>query len=308
MRRVFYFNILYRCNQFCRFCFSHNTSTGFLGSEISPKVFTECLKHNEVGEFDRVVINGGEPTLHKGLLELIKPAVKTGAETVLYTNGVKLENEVLAKLICESDIDRITVPIHGNSQLHEKITGVSGTYAQTLNGIGNIKNLAKKNLLELKFIVTNDMAASEFSLKDFLEDHSLLDVVGSIVITGQVNTRMAKYNDYQCVQVPGYLHFVERQINDLAKMLPIKLYDFEMCGFREDFLRWFDELRTEEGDTEYRYFFSDEKFPCPKELTYSSMRLTPKCLSCERRTYCRSIVNGYLVTEIYNGHKKLVME
>jgi len=308
MRRVFYFNILYRCNQDCLFCFSHNTKTEFSGSEISLDVFNECLRRNEVGVSDRVVINGGEPTLHKGLLEIIKLAVATGAETVLYTNGVAMADETLARLICDAKIDRITVPIHGSALLHDKITGVPDSYNQALIGIKNIGNYAETSLFELKFIVTNEMATSGFSCRSFFDKHLFPDSTSSVVITGQVNTRVANSNDYQCMQTHEYLRFAEQQIKDFSGLLPVKFYDFEMCGFSDKFLKWFDALETKENNVDYRYFFSDEKSSRLKELSYSSMRSTHKCLNCERRIYCRSIVDGYLVTDINDGHKKLEME
>lgn len=71
MKRVFYFNITYRCNYRCRYCFSHTTHGSVQRRDIDLSSFKESLSRFRVGTGDRIVLNGGEPTLHKNFMEII---------------------------------------------------------------------------------------------------------------------------------------------------------------------------------------------------------------------------------------------
>ena len=61
---IYYFNITYRCNSRCMFCAADipiNSSC----HEMQIEDFRNELDKENVGENDRVIVNGGEPTLHK---------------------------------------------------------------------------------------------------------------------------------------------------------------------------------------------------------------------------------------------------
>ena len=59
----------------------------------------DMIKKYGVSSNDRVILNGGEPTLHPNLIKILQLFHKTGAEIVLYTNGRKLKEGFIYKWI-----------------------------------------------------------------------------------------------------------------------------------------------------------------------------------------------------------------
>lgn len=81
----------------------------------------ELIVKYKVSSNDRIIINGGEPTLHPELLEIIRLFHKTGAEIIVYTNGRKLRDaDYCCKLV--KMVNRIVVPVHGEESVHDNIT------------------------------------------------------------------------------------------------------------------------------------------------------------------------------------------
>ena len=62
MNRVIYFNITYKCNLDCVFCFSNSTSPN--GKVMGLSAIFDSLLKLKPEKSDLIVLNGGEPTLH----------------------------------------------------------------------------------------------------------------------------------------------------------------------------------------------------------------------------------------------------
>ncbi len=88
------------------------------------------------------VITGGEPTLHPDLFKIIEYLKQNKIKTTLLTNGRRLKDVNYTKSLLKTGVDRIAVSIEGFKETHEKITGVKGSFDETLIGI---KNLIKLN-------------------------------------------------------------------------------------------------------------------------------------------------------------------
>ena len=91
MSRISYFNITYRCNSNCLFCAADNgNASNHL--ELPVEAFAQLLKEQRIGSKDRVVVNGGEPTMHRDFFEILAAIRKAGAYIDLFTNGVQLHD------------------------------------------------------------------------------------------------------------------------------------------------------------------------------------------------------------------------
>lgn len=79
----------YGCNLKCPYCHNPELVVDGLNSKkvLSQKYILDFLK-TRVGKIDAVVITGGEPLIHEGLINLIKKIKKLGYLIKLDTNGL----------------------------------------------------------------------------------------------------------------------------------------------------------------------------------------------------------------------------
>ncbi|MBD3310267.1 anaerobic ribonucleoside-triphosphate reductase activating protein [Candidatus Woesearchaeota archaeon] len=110
------------CNLRCPFC--HNpeliTNPDEL-DDIDPEDFIDFLKRRK-NWLDGVVITGGEPTMHKGLPELISRIKKLGYLVKLDSNGTN--PEMLKELLDRKLLDYIAMDFKSSLERYDEVTAV----------------------------------------------------------------------------------------------------------------------------------------------------------------------------------------
>ena len=133
----------YKCNNNCRFCYCGD-------KRDLPPMKTLDAKEQLVRARKRgskfVDFLGGEPTIRKDLIELIKFAKKIGFETIsITTNGRMLSNRDYAERIVDAGLNSIVFSIHGpTAEIHDFLTRVKGSFAQAVEGVKNIRSMSEK--------------------------------------------------------------------------------------------------------------------------------------------------------------------
>lgn len=91
----------------------------------------------------RVNLQGGEPTIHPGLLELIAYGVALGLEEqIVVTNGRKLADPTFAARLSRSGVSTIALSLFGHTAaLHDESLGVDGAFDDLVRGVGNLAAL-----------------------------------------------------------------------------------------------------------------------------------------------------------------------
>lgn len=303
--KIYYFNINYSCNNHCKFCFSHNT---FFKTErnIEPRAIKEVIERYDIKTQDRIIINGGEPTLHPYFKEILDDMFKTGAEIVLYSNGRLIQNDMLCSYVLQR-INRVVIPIHGNQAVHDAITQVKGSFSETEQAITQIAKSQYKSKLELKFIVNDLMLKSNFSILDFLKKRSVLN--NHVVISGLVKTKVAQLNT---IIIPNENDAGEYVVNTISQILPfvggIKLIDFPLCTLPDTFLSFLNSLNDTTNKITFTYYFVDGNYPQGRIMEYNRQKTYYKCNGCSIKKYCTSVLDSCLVLEFNTTDKKIVLE
>lgn len=123
----------WNCNQQCMHCYAANQNyaeTQELTTEEWKKVIDIC-KENCIPQ---ITFTGGEPTIRKDLVELIKYA--SWFITRLNTNGVLLTKKLCKKLY-EASLDSVQVTLYSNDkEIHNKLVGADN-FDKTVQGIKN---------------------------------------------------------------------------------------------------------------------------------------------------------------------------
>lgn len=161
------------CNNKCLFCLDgdrkipENKSLSQIKEELEKGLKENCT---------RLVLSGGEPTIHPDFLEIVKLAKRIGYKKIqAITNGRMFSYWWFLNKAVESGLGEITFSIHGhNSELHDYLTGVPGSFEQTSQGI---ENALKSGIIVNADIVINKKNIGQFrDIAEFLFKKGIREV------------------------------------------------------------------------------------------------------------------------------------
>lgn len=192
------------CNFRCPFC--HNSSL------ISPGQAFPGISQEDVLSFlkkrrhilEGVCITGGEPTLHKDLLNLVKKIKDLGLSIKIDTNG---SNPMFLKqLVKEGLVDKIAMDIKSSPENYHILSGLSSFDLSAVNE--SIAFLMEGNI-EYEFRTT---AVKELhSEKDFIRIGKWL--------AGAEAYYLQAYRDSEEVLQPGYSSFSTEELQHFRSIL-----------------------------------------------------------------------------------------
>ncbi len=131
--------LTYACNNRCVHCYSSSPADG---REMGTRGWFGVLDRvAEIGT-PNVVFTGGEPTLRPDLPDLVRRGESLGLVTGLVTNGRRLADRRLAEELVDAGLDYAQVTLESHRrEVHERITGVPGSWEETVQGIRNLAEL-----------------------------------------------------------------------------------------------------------------------------------------------------------------------
>jgi len=302
MKRIFYFNITFICNNDCLFCFSHSTYYKKI-SKFSCDDIVQIINSYGITSRDRVIINGGEPTLCKELQSILQVLNYYGVEVVLYSNGRLFCNKVFCESVLKY-ITRVVIPIHGSREVHECITQKKGSFDETVQGLENIIQLGYADKIELKFIVSQKMIDESFSISTFMDIYALK--IENIVISGQVETKVGMLYGFYRPNEIRLGAYVSKEIQQLlSEGHRLKLMDVELCCMEDSVKHKILMLPEEKEDIQYEYYYFDGSIKSGKLISYDAER---SCNNCEIKGLCRSIMHSCKVLYIDKEIRKIILE
>lgn len=288
---IFYFNITYGCNSNCIFCYSHNTKhSKKTHDEISPEVLFKYLDENNLKSKDRVIINGGEPFLHSQIDRILKGLQSYGCEILIYTNGRLIKNFPIEYI---SEKYRFIIPIHGYEEIHDKVTGVSGSYDETLQSLDYLTEKVKCKV-DIKIIINNlmvDQDPDKIKLKASLSN---VHFNNAVHITKMADTIVSKRNGCRSVTNESAAEYT-KWLFDYYKNKKIGIKLFDTCVRDIDWENY-DEMKP------YRdrvtVYFKDKNQS--REMILE--RSLPECAAeCTCKEKCVSAVDEYKSIEFVKG-------
>lgn len=128
-------NCTQRCNLKCVHCYAQSEDRQYSGEMSTEEAKTMI---DDLAAFGAPVLlfSGGEPTIRKDLVELMKYAKSKGMRVVISTNGTLITEEK-AKQYAEVGLSYVGVSLDGGRETHDKFRGIPGSFDKAIQGIRN---------------------------------------------------------------------------------------------------------------------------------------------------------------------------
>ena len=290
-KRLFYFNIIFACNNNCKYCCSHNTRNHNVASVDIEYIQKVHLEYGIASE-DYIILTGGEPTLSPHFLKIVRYLSALTTHVILYTNGRLLwtyDQMFLDK------IERIIIPIYGGKENHNSYIGVANGYEDTIKSIEYI-NAFQPNKLEIKLVVDNNDSLLSIVNSD---DFSTLSITENISVN-----RLIKSDNDLCDNIidTNLIQQVENLIFTLHEQgKSIKFYDWPLCYFSNRFKDMILSNYDGQGDL----MFDIVNCPAnrkPYRVTFNrKTNCYEKCRECTLRKFCSQIMRRYYCPVLKNN-------
>jgi len=132
----------FQCNLKCEHCMIEGTMD-WLKPETMER-FAEILAINRnEGRWKGIILTGSEVTLRRDLPELARQARGSGFDHVrIQTHGMRLADPEYCRELVDAGIDEYFVSVTAaDATTHDAITGVAGSFVNTLQGLENLDQI-----------------------------------------------------------------------------------------------------------------------------------------------------------------------
>jgi len=141
------------CNSKCLFCLDADTPRNVYLDEAVVKA--DLRKGREELNADKVIISGGEASLHPLFPEFIRYAKEIGYDRVqTVTNGTQYADKDFYEACVEAGLGEITYSLHGNTpKLHDYLTQTPGCFNKLMKAL--IRSVRDRRMITSVDVVIN---------------------------------------------------------------------------------------------------------------------------------------------------------
>lgn len=149
------------CNNRCTFCLDAHAHDGTMRKTFDIKV--QIIEGRKRGA-DRLILSGGEPTMHPNFLDFVKLGKRAGYRKVqTVTNGRMFKYPEFLAAAAKNGLDEITFSLHGHTaKLHDALVGTPGAFVEETAGL-------KAALAAGVFIVNVDIVINKQNVRHLPE-------------------------------------------------------------------------------------------------------------------------------------------
>ena len=134
--KIMYIRVSENCNSHCFMChFAGTTNSINISNEQYDKILKHMMNHN----YKMVRFTGGEPLLHKNIIDFLIKAKKLGVKTSIITNGYLLP--IYADRLIDCKLDECIISLDGScSSIHDSLRNFNGCFENIIKGIKKLKS------------------------------------------------------------------------------------------------------------------------------------------------------------------------
>jgi MoaA/NifB/PqqE/SkfB family radical SAM enzyme len=155
------FEITYRCNHLCTFCY--NSPTG-QREMTTPQIFEALRKIADFGVL-YLTLTGGEALCHKDFYKIAGEARRLGMALRIYSNGYLISDKRVARKIAALNPVEVEISLHGaTAPTHEALTKIKGSFDKTIKALENLTDAGIR--IQLKCPITKLNQTELFGIRD----------------------------------------------------------------------------------------------------------------------------------------------
>lgn len=126
--------LTYDCNNHCLFCLDLHAHDGTMRGNMDIKV--QIIEGRKKGA-DRLILSGGEPTMHPNFLDFVRLGKRAGYPKVqTVTNGRMFAYPDFLAKAADNGLDEITFSLHGHTAaLHDGLVATPGAFAEEVKAL-----------------------------------------------------------------------------------------------------------------------------------------------------------------------------
>jgi len=147
------FELTNRCNLKCRHCYLPKNDK-CSGSELTTEEIKRILSQLKRAGCLHLVLTGGEVFLRDDILDICKYAHKLNFDFRIFSNG-NLITEKITRQLAESGISGVEISFYGRESVHDKITGVRGSFEKSINAVNLLKRYKIKVTIKCLLMKSN---------------------------------------------------------------------------------------------------------------------------------------------------------
>ncbi|MCX7943056.1 MAG: radical SAM protein [Deltaproteobacteria bacterium] len=146
-----------RCNNHCIFCHDSEVQDG---SIIDKETLKRDIKEAFQKGYNRLILSGGEPTIHPDIIELVLFAKICGYDWIqIISNGRMFAYKKFTESMINAGLNEVTISFHSHKrEILESLTDSQDSYRQTIAGIENLK---RHNI-----VLSIDIVLNRFNIGD----------------------------------------------------------------------------------------------------------------------------------------------
>lgn len=182
--------LTYNCNNHCHLCCQEDTIKN-ADSNICESIIFDYINKFSLKDMEniKVVLTGGEPTLHPNIIQIIKQIRRAGIKVIQLQSNITLKSRNLSiEELIDAGITSFGVSLHGcTAEMHEKFTQTTGSFNDTIRNLLNISRLDVP--VALNCVISNYNVKHLSEIVDFIAKNNLASNIqfAFIHITGRAS-------------------------------------------------------------------------------------------------------------------------
>lgn len=143
------------CNNRCLFCLDSGAQNGRV---VPEEAVRERILEGRRSGADRLILSGGEPTIHPRFLDVVRFGADAGYTWIqTVTNGRMFRYARFAETAVRHGLREATFSMHGHTAgLHDRLVGHEGAFVQALTGL--------RRVMDLGVVVSVDVVLNRLNL------------------------------------------------------------------------------------------------------------------------------------------------
>lgn len=235
---------------------------------MTPGLFQKIVRELAEMGTGYLYLSGGEPLVVEGIEDWISYAVQKIPYVHLVTNGYLLDG-AFAKKLAQTRLDRVSVSLDGNEDVHDAFRGKSGAYRKAVQALDNLKRHAPQTLRTVSSLVAPwnasvlddlEKACIESGVEQRLTAMSIYPAVMGLNNMRQV---MTDDPDQALRQIKGYIERYQKRRSPLIDPFVTMIPEYYS-------------LLLKDSEFNHRIF----KSPCPVPSYYANLLENGEVFPC----------------------------